>query len=33
MGDISYEGTTFGDSDFSIVRIIIINVLKLIGAV
>ncbi|MFJ8511929.1 PTS ascorbate transporter subunit IIC [Lysinibacillus xylanilyticus] len=33
MGDIGYEGTTFGDSDFGIVGIIIINVLKLFGAV
>lgn len=33
MGDISYEGTTFGDSDFGIVGIIIISVLKLFGAV
>jgi len=33
MGDIGYEGTTFGDSDFGIVGIIIINILKLFGAV
>ncbi|MGE7948766.1 PTS ascorbate transporter subunit IIC [Lysinibacillus sp. NPDC093688] len=33
MGDIGYEGTTFGDSDFGIVGIIVINVLKLFGAV
>ncbi|MGE7908707.1 PTS ascorbate transporter subunit IIC [Lysinibacillus xylanilyticus] len=33
MGDIGYEGTTFGDSDFGIVGIIIINLLKLFGAV
>lgn len=33
MGDIGYEGTTFGDSDLGIVGIIIINVLKLFGAV
>lgn len=33
MGDIGYEGTTFGDSDFGIVGIVIINVLKLFGAV
>jgi len=33
MGDIGYEGTTFGDSDFGIVGIIIINTLKLFGAV
>lgn len=33
MGDIGYEGTTFGDSDFGIIGIIIINVLKLFGAV
>jgi len=33
MGDISYEGTTFGDSNFDIVGIITINVLKLFGAV
>ncbi|TQR35320.1 PTS ascorbate transporter subunit IIC [Lysinibacillus sphaericus] len=33
MGDIGYEGTTFGDSDFGIIGIIIINILKLFGAV
>ncbi|WP_324730321.1 PTS ascorbate transporter subunit IIC [Lysinibacillus fusiformis] len=34
MGDIGYEGTTFGDSDFGIIGIIIIiNLLKLFGAV
>ncbi len=33
MGDIGYEGTTFGDSDFGFVGIIIINLLKLFGAV
>ncbi len=33
MGDIGYEGTTFGDSDFGVVGIIIINILKLFGAV
>lgn len=33
MGDIGYEGTSFGDSDFGIVGIIIINILKLFGAV
>ncbi|MEB2282665.1 PTS ascorbate transporter subunit IIC [Lysinibacillus xylanilyticus] len=33
MGDIGYEGTTFGDSDFGIVGIIIINILKLFGTV
>ena len=33
MGDIGYEGTTFGDSDFGIVGIVIINILKLFGAV
>ncbi|GAB0166800.1 PTS ascorbate transporter subunit IIC [Lysinibacillus sp. CTST325] len=33
MGDIGYEGTTFGDSDFGIVGIILINILKLFGAV
>ncbi|MED3802962.1 PTS ascorbate transporter subunit IIC [Lysinibacillus xylanilyticus] len=33
MGDIGYEGTTFGDSDFGIVGIIIINLLKLFGAI
>lgn len=33
MGDIGYEGTTFGDSDFGILGIIIINILKLFGAV
>ena len=30
MGDIGYEGTTFGDSNFGIV---IINIIKLFGAV
>lgn len=33
MGDIGYEGTTFGDSDFGVIGIIIINLLKLFGAV
>ncbi|MFJ8086943.1 PTS ascorbate transporter subunit IIC [Lysinibacillus sp. NPDC095746] len=33
MGDIGYEGTTFGDSDFGIVGIILINIVKLFGAV
>ncbi|MGE7092015.1 PTS ascorbate transporter subunit IIC [Lysinibacillus sp. NPDC048646] len=33
MGDIGYEGTTFGDSDFGVVGIIIINIMKLFGAV
>ncbi|MET4561076.1 PTS system ascorbate-specific IIC component [Lysinibacillus parviboronicapiens] len=33
MGDIGYEGTTFGDSDFGVVGILIINILKLFGAV
>lgn len=32
MGDIGYEGTTFGDSDFGVIGIIIINILKLFGA-
>lgn len=33
MGDIGYEGTTFGDSDFGVIGIIIINLLKLFGVV
>jgi len=33
MGDIGYEGTTFGDSDFGIVGIILINIVKLFGVV
>lgn len=33
MGDIGYECTTFGDSDFGVIGIIIINLLKLFGAV
>ncbi|MGX9135676.1 PTS ascorbate transporter subunit IIC [Rummeliibacillus sp. JY-2-4R] len=33
VGDIGYEGTTFGDSDFGIVGIVIINIMKLFGAV
>jgi len=33
MGDMGYEGTTFGDSDFGVIGIIIINLLKLFGAV
>ncbi|MGY4794801.1 PTS ascorbate transporter subunit IIC [Lysinibacillus fusiformis] len=33
MGDIGYEGTTFGDPDFGVIGIIIINLLKLFGAV
>lgn len=33
MGDVGYEGTTFGDSDFGVIGIIIINLLKLFGAV
>ncbi|WP_291757951.1 PTS ascorbate transporter subunit IIC [Lysinibacillus sp. UBA5990] len=33
MGDIGYVGTTFGDSDFGVIGIIIINLLKLFGAV
>lgn len=33
MGDIGFEGTTFGDSDFGIVGIILINIVKLFSAV
>ncbi len=33
MGDIGYEGSTFGDSDFGIVGIVLINIMKLFGAV
>ena len=31
LGDIGYEGTTFGDSDFGLVGIVIISILKLFG--
>lgn len=32
MGTVGYEGTTFGDSDFGIIGIIIIGIMKLFGA-
>jgi ascorbate PTS system EIIC component len=32
MGDIGFEGTTFGDSDFGVIGILILAILKLFGA-
>lgn len=31
LGDIGFEGTTFGDSDFGIVGILILSIMKLLG--
>lgn len=32
LGDIGFEGTTFGDSDFGVIGILILAILKLFGA-
>ncbi|TDL34196.1 PTS ascorbate transporter subunit IIC [Jeotgalibacillus sp. S-D1] len=32
LGDIGFEGTTFGDSDFGVIGILILSILKLFGA-
>lgn len=31
LGDIGFEGTTFGDSDFGVVGLLILSILKLLG--
>lgn len=31
MGDIGFTGTTFGDSDFGVVGILILSIMKLLG--
>lgn len=31
LGDIGFEGTTFGDSDFGVVGILILSIMKLLG--
>jgi len=33
LGDVGFEGTTFGDTDFGVVGILILNIMKLIGLV
>lgn len=32
MGELGFEGTTFGDSDFGIIGILIVSILKMFGA-
>jgi PTS system ascorbate-specific IIC component len=31
LGDVGFEGTTFGDSDFGVVGLLILSVMKLLG--
>jgi ascorbate PTS system EIIC component len=31
LGDVGFEGTTFGDSDFGIIGVLILSIMKLLG--
>ncbi|ANX13641.1 hypothetical protein ABE41_016645 [Fictibacillus arsenicus] len=31
LGDVGFEGTTFGDSDFGMIGVLILSIMKLLG--